>query len=85
MAFVYKARKRLKVGATIYNPGDTVAEATTFRHLPALVHNGSIVLVQTNTVQSFKPKQRIPVSPGSNDWKAKPYKRFDTAQLDGWG
>lgn len=85
MAYIYKARRQLKVGNTFYQPGDTVPEANRWRRLRSYVHAGQVVLVQTDTKEWFPPKQRVPLSPAVDDWKKKPRHRFDSQQMVGWG
>lgn len=60
MSVVYVARRRLRVGGRDVMPGDDVPEASSWRHLPTYVHNGSVALVQTDVHYARGMHQRRP-------------------------
>jgi hypothetical protein len=84
MADKYVARARLRIGASVVAPGtDVTTSALTWRHLPALLHSGRVVLVQTASHYQFRAKQTVPESPTTLDWHLKPYRRrFSPISLD---
>jgi hypothetical protein len=83
--FVYKARHTLRVGDSIYYPGDEIPEAIGWFRLASWVHAGFVVLVQTTVQEWFGAKQRVPLPPDEADWEIPPYYRFDSQQLEPWG
>ena len=71
MANIYVARRRLKIGDEWREPGEEVPEAATWRNLHSYLSSGAVTLVQTDTVQSFAAKQRIP-NDDQLDWAQEP-------------
>lgn len=68
MPVVYVARRRLRVGGRDVMPGDEVPEASSWRHLPVYVHNGSLALVQTDVHYARGNLQRRPDT-GRDDYR----------------
>jgi hypothetical protein len=69
MTDTYVARKRLKVGTTVYEPGDEVPEASHWRTLPSYVNSGAVALVQTTHEQAYGVNQQIPTEPDALKWE----------------
>jgi hypothetical protein len=86
MAFVYKSRANLKIGATTYGPGDEITEAGMLFNLFPWLHSGQIELMQTDVEEVIRPAQRVPLAPDMNELHFPgAYYQFDNQQRWGWG
>lgn len=87
MAFIYRTRHYLKVGDTLYEPGDEIPEAASWWNLRSYVRSGRVVMVQTDVQQWFGAKQKIPLPPDEAvlDKFHHHHNVLEYQHTDGWG
>lgn len=83
----YIARKRLRVGASIIEPGGTVSQAALGRKLATLLSAGAVVCTRTGFAQRYPMKAKIPgpAAAADADWRHKRGYRVHGWQFYGLG